>query len=463
MGVNEGATERRGPVANDTGRETRRPAAAGLRRAATATVLIVALTGLAAGPGAAPPAAAQGVVSRELRTEAARLFRELADLRGLPAPGPAPPVVVRTREERRRFIERELGRKYPPARLEAERAALVAWGLVPTGFDLTTFLTDLVLEQAAAYYDPTGKLMVLASWLGPEEQKDALAHELVHALQDRQIDLDAFLASPPGRSDETLARQALVEGEALALTLDLALRRQGQSLAALPDVTARQRAIVSSATGPLFSRAPRFVRAMLLFPYAEGLGFVHQLVRRLPWGQLGSLYKDPPRSTAQILHPERYLDTRRGPVAVPLANLADVLPGARRIIEDDAGEFGLQEILAEHLGGGVDGADAAGWRGDRYAVWDDAGTLALVSLSAWESEAAARSFAQAYSRLLGRKHGLSALAGERALATWRQEARAFAVERRGRAVLVVEQAPASALDDVRRRVWDRAAAGAMLE
>jgi hypothetical protein len=409
------------------------------------------------------PAAAQGVVSRELRTEAARLFRELADLRGLPAPGPAPSVVIRSREERRRFIERELARKFPPARLEAERAALVAWGVVPSGFDLTTFLTDLVLEQTAAYYDPTGKQMVLASWLGPEEQRDALAHELVHALQDRQMDLDAFLASPAGRSDDSLARQALMEGEAVALTLDLALRRQGQSLAALPDVSARQRAILGSATGPVLSRAPRFVRAMLLFPYAEGLGFVHQFVRRLPWARLGSLYRDPPRSTAQILHPERYLDNRRGAVTVPLANLADVLPNARRVIEDDAGEFGLREILAEYLGGGGDGADAAGWRGDRYAVWDDGGTLALVALSAWETEAAATSFTQAYARLLGKKYGLSAPEGERAVTTWRLEGRVLAVERRGRAVLVVEQVPAGALDDVRRRVWDRAAAGTLLE
>jgi len=423
--------------------------------------LVLLATGPLAGARLDPVAvAAQGLVPQELRTLAAQLFRELADLRGLPAPGQAPAVVVRSRDERRRFIVRELTRKYPPARLDAERRAMVAWGLVPIDFDLTGFLTDLVLEQAAAYYDPIGKTMVLANWLGPDAQRDALTHELVHALQDRQVDLDTFLVSPPGRSDETLARQAVIEGEAVALSLDLTLSRQGQSLDRLADVESYQRAIDSSATGPVLSRAPRFVRSMLTFPYAAGLGFVHELRRRSPWSQVRALYRDPPRSTAQILHPELYFDRRQPPVVVPFPDLADALgPGGQLVIEDDAGEFGLREILRQHLG---DQADAAGWRGDRYAVWNDQGALVLVALTLWDSEGTAGAFFQAYARLLGRKLDLPLPTGERALSTWRKDDRAFALERRGRAVLVVERIRPAILDGVRQRVWDHLVKSAVL-
>ena len=423
--------------------------------------LVLLATGPLAGARLDPvPVAAQGLVPQELRTLAAQLFRELADLRGLPAPGQAPAVVVRSRDERRRFIVRELGRKYPPARLDAERRAMVAWGLVPIDFDLTGFLTDLVLEQAAAYYDPIGKTMVLANWLGPDAQRDALTHELVHALQDRQVDLDTFLVSPPGRSDETLARQAVIEGEAVALSLDLTLSRQGQSLDRLADVESYQRAIDSSATGPVLSRAPRFVRSMLTFPYAAGLGFVHELRRRSPWSQVRALYRDPPRSTAQILHPELYFDRPQPPVVVPFPDLADVLgPGGQRVIEDDAGEFGLREILRQHLG---DEADATGWRGDRYAVWNDQGPLVLVALTLWDSEGAAGAFLRAYARLLGRKLDLPVPTGERALSTWRKDNRAFALERRGRAVLLVERIRPAILDGVRQRVWDHLVKNAVL-
>src|SRR5262249_38707637 len=214
---------------------------------------------------------AQALASRELQAEAAQLVQELARLRGLPSTGAPPRVVVRTREERRRFILGELKRKYPESRLSAERRAMGAWGLVPPGFDLGGFLTDLVLEQAAAYYDPVAKVMVLANWLGAAEQREALTHELVHFLQDRQIELDRFLTAAPGRGDEALARQALIEGEAVALTLDRALRQQGQDLARLPDVSPLQKAIAASGTGPVLGRAPAFLRALLPCPHAPRL------------------------------------------------------------------------------------------------------------------------------------------------------------------------------------------------
>jgi hypothetical protein len=396
---------------------------------------------------------AQSLAVRQLAAEATGLLQELAQLRGLSSAGHPPRVVIRSREERRRFIAGELGRKYPTSRLEAERRAMVAWGLIPSGFDLAGFLTDLVLEQAAAYYDPVGKVMVLASWLGPDEQREALTHELVHLLQDRQIDLDRFLTVPPGKGDEGLARQALIEGEAVALTLDRTLQRQGQDLSRLPDATPLQRAIAASGTGPMLGRAPRFLRRLLTFPYAGGFGFIHEFRRRHPWAELSRLYADPPRSTTQILHPERYLDRREDPLPVSLPDLAPALgPGARRTFDDEAGEFGLAGILAEFLG---DDATAGGWRGDRYALWGDAtGTTALVALSLWESEPAATAFADAYGRLLPRKHGLAAPAASTAsLTAWRLETRGFAVERRGREVLLLERVPAAALDSVRQAVW----------
>ena len=148
-----------------------------------------------------------------------------------------------------------------------------------------------------------------------------MTHELVHALQDRLIDLDRFLAGRPGHSDEGLARQALVEGEAVALQQEIRLRREGRELARLPDVAELQRAIRTSATGPVLARAPSYVRTMLTFPYAGGIGFVHAFRQRRPWSALSALYQDPPRSSAQILYPARYLDQRQDPVQIGRAHV----------------------------------------------------------------------------------------------------------------------------------------------
>jgi hypothetical protein len=429
-----------------TAAPVRHRAATSIRRWAAALAAPLALA-LAVPPGPGGGLAlAQPRAIRELAAEAPAILRELARLRGLPSAGPPPHVVIRTRDERRQFILGEFRRKYGAGRLDAERRAMVAWGLIPPDFDLTAFLTDLVLEQAAAYYDPVGRVMVLANWLPRQEQREVLTHELVHLLQDRQIGLDRFLTVAPGRGDEALARQAVIEGEAVALTLDRTLRRRGEDLARLPDVVQVQQAIVTSTTGPVFARAPRFLQTLLTFPYAHGLGFVHQFLRRHPWIDFSRVYADPPRSTAQILQPERYLDRREDPEPVTLPDLGPLLGGARQIIEDDAGQFGLGGILAEFLAGS---ATAAGWRGDRYGVWDGGpGPDILVARSRWESEDAAAAFAGAYGRLLARKHGLPPPGP-----AWEVGGRAFGVERRGREVVLYERLPAGAVDPVRRAIW----------
>jgi hypothetical protein len=401
---------------------------------------------------AAVAASGQALVPPGLRVEATRLFGDLATIRGLPAPGAPPPIVIQGREERRRFVLAELARKYSPSRLDAERRALVTWGLVPADFDLAGFLADLLAEQAAAYYDPSAKRMILANWLTPELRRDALTHELVHVLQDRLLDLDRFLGMAPGRSDEGVARQALVEGEAVALSRDLALRREGRDFASLPEVADLQRAILTSVTGPIIARAPAYMRTVLTFPYAGGVGFVHAFRQRRPWAQMSALYRDPPRSSSQILHPERYLDRREDPVPLLLPDLTGVLPaGSRQATEDGLGELGMAEVLRQFSG---EPADATGWRGDRYALWDlPSGPPALLALTAWSTEDIARSFVRAYARVMAVKHGLAPLAGDAPLLAWSNGAAGFAIERRQRTVLLVEGAPLAALDAVRAAVW----------
>ena len=395
---------------------------------------------------------AQARVTPEQRAEAARLFGELAAIRGLPPPGIPPPLVIQSREERRRFVVAEFGRKFSAARLEAERRALVAWGLAPADFDLATFYADLYAEQAAAYYDPVAKRMILANWLTPELRRDAVAHELVHTLQDRLLDLDRFLAGRPGHSDEAVARQALVEGEAVALAHELTLRRQGRELASLPDVSELQRAIRASATGPILARAPRYVRTMLTFPYASGLGFVHAVRQRRPWATLSALYQDPPRSSAQILHPERYLDRREDPVPITLPDLTVVLPpGAHKVIENELGEIGLAEVLRQFRG---EAADAAGWRGDRYALWSAAsGAPLLVAITVWDGDDVAAGFARVYANVMGTKHGLAPPSPDGPFLAWLSGGHSFAIERRGRAVLLLEGVPPAALDALRATIW----------
>ena len=272
----------------------------------------LALIALAAALAAATGLRAQQSSPAQVALDAviAPLYQQLAALKGLASPGPPPPVLLRSRAENRRFIEQEINRRYSPALLEAERKSMAAWGVLPPDYDLRRLFLDLLEEQVSAYYDPRGKVMVVGDWLPPEQQRAALMHELVHALQDREIPLDSFVAPDPGHGDRLLARQALIEGVAVALSFDLMLKPQGMDISRLADLSMAQGQIVTSAGGPVIAKAPKFLRDLLLFPYVEGLGFAYQFRKRHPWSDVSAVYRDPPRSTTQILHPEKYLDAR---------------------------------------------------------------------------------------------------------------------------------------------------------
>ena len=415
---------------------------------------IVALAALI--PGGALHAETQ--TQSSLTVLAAPLFQQLAALKGMASPGPPPPVLIKNREETRRFIEQELDRRYSPARVEVERKGMVAWGLIPPDYDLRRFFLDLMEEQVAAYYDPRTKVMVVGDWLPPEQQQAALMHELVHALQDRQVSLDAFIAPLPGQGDQLLARQALIEGEAVALTLELLLKAQGTDFASLPDMSALRSIIAAGTVGPAVDSAPKFLRDLLLFPYVEGVSFLHALRKRQSWSAMAGLYRDPPRSSAQIRHPGKRLGARQDPVAIVLPDLQALVTAQRVAAEDELGEFALGAVLGLHLGEAAGRSAAAGWRGDHFRVWEDpTGRFPIVYLLAMESERAANAIALTYTGVLERRH--PAVAGKGvpgatgATVAWRDGDRAFAVEKRGAEVLILEQMPAATAGQVRETVW----------
>ncbi len=402
--------------------------------------------------------------SRALEALAAPIYQQLAALRGMIAPGNPPPVVLRSREDNRRFMEQEMNRRYSPARIEAERKTLVAWGLIPADYDLRTLFLDLMQEQISAYYDPRAKVMVVGDWLPPEQQRAALIHELVHALQDREIALDGFISPDPGRGDQLLARQALIEGEAVALTIDFLLKVQNMDITMLPDLSNTQGLIATSAGGPMIAKAPKFLRDLLLFPYLEGVGFAYQLRKAHPWSAMSALYRDPPRSTAQIMDPAKRLGAlREDPVPLTLPGLAPLLPGRTLVSDDEMGEFGLGAVIGLHLGEPEGRRAAIGWRGDRFQVWEDGGGgFPIACLIMLRDEQVAATLAGHLRDFVARRHpGLAAKmrAGGGGGGAWSDGGHASLVDRRGAQVLLLEHMPAATIERVRDTIWRSRPAG----
>jgi hypothetical protein len=316
---------------------------------------------------------------------------------------------LRSKQEIREYLVREEEEDRNDAQRYADKKALEAFGLIPKNFPLDSFMLDVLTDQVAGLYDPKSKEFYIADWIPADEQRAVMSHELTHALEDQSFHIDSWIKAARPNDDAELAREAVSEGSALAAMVDYTLREQQVSVRDLPDVALliRSGAVEEMDKDPNLAKAPGYIRDELLFPYLAGTSFSQQFLKAHDgWQDLNLLFKNPPISTQQILHPQLYL-TNVKPAAVPLPEWKGSVPGDWKLLEENVlGEFGLQEVLKQFLG--QDRADtlAAAWAGDRYALFEDPKTkeISLVfRLALDNTEDAARFFGQ-YSELLELKH-----------------------------------------------------------
>ena len=123
--------------------------------------------------------------------------------------------------------------------------------------------------------------------------------------------------------------------------------------------------------------------------------FCQELYQTGGWNALAEAFRHPPESTAQILHPERFLaPTGQPPVAVDFT--ATSVLGQEPVGNNVLGEFGVRQLLGKWLKDDA-GANriAAGWVADRYLVYGDATMSSYVWKSVWSTPQAAGEFADA--------------------------------------------------------------------
>ena len=319
---------------------------------------------------------------------------------------------VRTKAQIRQYLVDEQNKEESPEKRYADRRTLEAFGLIPKNFPLDSFLLDLLTDQVAGLYDPHGKQFFIADWISPVEQKPVMAHELTHALDDQHFHLQKWQNAVRSNDDASLARDAVIEGSALAAMMDYTLADLHTSVRSMPDIAPF---IESGVAGqmdkdPNLAKAPEFIRDELLFPYLQGAEFSQQVLKATEgWADFKSVFQNPPASTQQILHPELYFQHVQ-PETVELPHIKSALPsGYTQLDENVVGEFALGEILKKFDGPGDAEKFAPMWRGDRYALFEnkDSKQTILVVLFALDGENDAAEFFSAYRKVIEKKDGLS--------------------------------------------------------
>jgi hypothetical protein len=330
--------------------------------------------------------------------------------------------------------------------------AVEAMGGQGSGFFVAYYLFDsdeIVLVTRGNGRLPVGELTV--------------AHELAHALQD---EYRGDFETRWNHTDERAAVRATVEGDPTYVEhlYRERCRRDWECVSRPP------KSDDSSDGSPKRSDPHRGLRLMSRHPYVDGATLVRDLYVEGRngtdgWAAVDAMYRRPPTSSEQVIHPDRY--PNETPQNPPIRrqssgewtysdwNVAGELGLFAMFWYQDV-EYGIPVVDSENLYAGDDASydrrnytsvPSEGWRGDRISFFTDGERNGYVWELTWDTRRDAREFKDAYLRVL-RGHGARRVAP----GTWDIDdggyADAFHVTIQGRNVTVVNGPTVEDLDDI---------------
>jgi len=359
------------------------------------------------------------------------------------------PIVVKTPDQVQEMVVADLAHDYTDEQIEADGRAGAMVGLYPHGIDLKKETVKLLKSQIAGFYDPHGRQMVLVEgsyqigfWPNTLQfviRRDLvgemlLGHELTHALQDQNFDLDRKLDGLRDNGDAELALKSVAEGDATLAGFGSIMGAMNNQNA--DELSSRLESLPQSFAAQS-KDTPAGLAEPLMFQYSDGVNFVAQAYKRGGWSAVDNLYSDPPESTQQIIEPVLYFRNRTHPAQIKIDGWERAIPGWKRVDEDSYGQLSLRIILERAFAkDALELALARKWSGDKMLILNRGNDVAVIWLIVFVDAPGAQSFANAY----GPK--LHTFAGKDV---------PVAIEVKSDAVLVV--GGVGSFDKVAREVW----------
>ena len=257
----------------------------------------------------------------------------------------------------------------------------------------------------------------------PQLSEITLAQELFHSYQDKHLRIDQY-----ERTTEEDARRidAIIEGDGNYVDYLYEQRCGSEWTCFEPS---------SQSEDGSEQNAPRPNLGLLVYSfvqYSEGPAWVHDLHRQGGWDAVDEAYANPPRSTEQFIHPDKYLQDP--PTNVTVADrsndewyVPELEHGVNYAVFGEAGMYSMlwfaspavprEDILTRRE---LDPYDydhpaSAGWDGDKfypYVTDESAETneTGYVYKTVWDSPDDAEEFQNGYEQLLA-FHGAESVEG----------------------------------------------------
>jgi hypothetical protein len=332
--------------------------------------------------GCAAPAPVDRIVADE------RVVSLQARVAGLREHAFTEPVEARvvSQERANGLIAAEIARLGRDA-LEGQEHLAQALGLLPQDVALVPALLALYQVSVAGFYSGTsGHLYLVEGAEGAGGEDALLVHELTHAYQDRHSAIVTAMLGLRTDDDLAFALGAALVGDALWTEFAFE-EEQGEAVMPSPNLVAHMFDI-DAAMPP---GTPRLLQAGFVSQYPRGYRLVSERVAREGAAGLEAVLRDPPLSSEEVLHPQRYLAgaDRRAVPDLPEATASWPPEGCRSVASNAWGELGLRvfgleaglnELRVERAAEGWDGdrswllectaAPAWGWLVQLDSAWD---------------------------------------------------------------------------------------------
>ncbi|MFT4944648.1 MAG: outer membrane protein assembly factor BamB, partial [Halovenus sp.] len=398
-----------------------------------------------------------GITQAELEAVVSRTMARIESIRGIEFDR-TPPVRILFPEEQQAAVAEGQFETEPlgPAErtlLNAQYEALFQINESRDAVESRRALTSAV----NGYYRPeTGNVTMISPNSTTRQIREAiLAQELFHAQQDTQFDIPEVETI-----EERNTRNSYLEGDAnyVQALYEQRCGSDWKGTCYQPDRTSI----------PDLSGLNEGMERLFRQPYEVGEQFVRDRHQQMGWAAVDSLYEDPPASTEQVIHPDRYGEDEPSELQIRdrSTDAWEPLTGDGERLTESVGEPGLfvallspaldvstsGDIIPIEQSLSYDHPTTTGWDGDRLLPYTaEAGNeTGYVYETAWDTPADARAFHEAYRKLLA-YHGADPVVG---LAnTYRIPdssgfADAFAINRTGDRLRIVNAPSVDALSAV---------------
>ena len=342
-----------------------------------------------------------------LLKDAARIQAKIESLRGQAISGKLKMGIV-SKPEILSFLEERIAEEYSSEEFRRAELQLKLLELVPWDYDYRAELKSIYADQIGGFYDHKKQELYIADWLPTFSQKPVLAHEIFHAVQVQEWKTAPLLDSKTIPTDQLLAHQALLEGDATIVMMQYVVDGLNQDTEALGTMLEHTKSgmmrqlgmsaklAVFTGGSANFANAPRYIKRALVMPYVLGAQFVWALKTeaKMTWQQINQVYKAPPSTTEHILSPRTYWESRERRIAPP--KLPHTAVRWTCTDKDTFGVFMISEALDRNEDHDKLPLVIRGWAGDELLLFESGKSSAIVHNSIWDNEVSAQTFARTW-------------------------------------------------------------------